>query len=1134
MSKSQRESWKESDAELFRLLVESVTDYAIFILDPQGNVATWNPGAERIKQYKADEIIGQHFSTFYTQDDMERGWPAHELKIALTEGHFEDEGWRVRKDGSQFWANVVIAVLRDEAGNFRGFSKITRDLTQRRRANENARRLVEETTARRVAEDSAWLIQDQRERLHVTLASIGDAVITTNAEGRITFVNSVAENLTGWKLEEASLRNLDDVFCIINEATRHSVESPALRALKEGVIVGLANHTLLISKDGTERPIDDSAAPIRDATGSVIGCVLVFRDVTESRRAAQEIRIVEARKSAILESALDCIITMDHEGKVVEFNPAAEKTFGYSRGVVVGRDLADFIIPPSLRERHHRGMAHYLATGEGPVLGKRLELPALREDGTEFPVELAITRIPTDGPPLFTAYLRDISEQKRAEQHRSARLAVTHVLSEAASVEDGASGVLQAVCENLGWDVGFFWTVNEAGTALVCMKSWHRPEVAVQAFETTSCSRTFEKGEGLPGRVWASGKRVWILDVMQDGNFPRLAFAARHDLHSAFGCPIVVGDRTLGVIEFFTKRLREPDNDLLEMMGTVAGSVGQFLERKSAEAALLDAHGQLEDRVAERTAELVRANEFLDALLENVQTGVVACDPAGVLTLFNGVTRALHGLPEEPIPPEQWAERYRLYRPDGETPMAKEDVPLYRALQGERVQDAEMVIAPLGVPPRTVQVSGQAFHDDQGTKLGAVVSMQDITARKHAEVELRQAHEELERRVEERTEQLGRANAALRESEEKLRLLADTIPQLAWMARPDGHIFWYNRRWYEYTGTTPEQMAGWGWQSVHDPDVLPKVVERWNRSITTGEPFDMVFPLKAADGQYHPFLTRVNPLRDETGSILYWFGTNTDITELRQTREALVTSEERLRLALDAGRMGVWDWNIRTGELKWSDSLEPLHGLAHGTFGGTFDHFQQLIHSEDREMVTAAIQQALESGGEFYIEFRNVWSNGGIHWIAGSGKVFPGDDGQPLRMIGIGLDVTQRKRTEQTARFLADASAALAVLVDFDSTLQKVASLAVPSFAEIISSTPAASAISSGRGENYGESHLLRRFQASQPPMGADLFGVLLHIGQFEHRDRVSDIGVCDECIGFIHHRRKHRRTVRILNSIVT
>src|SRR4051794_41518375 len=112
--------------EIYRLLVESVKDYAIIMLDPTGKVVTWTPGAERLKGYKAEEIIGQHFSRFYPQDAIDRGWPQHELEVARTAGRFEDEGWRVRKDGTQFWANVVITALHDEAGDFRGFSKITR------------------------------------------------------------------------------------------------------------------------------------------------------------------------------------------------------------------------------------------------------------------------------------------------------------------------------------------------------------------------------------------------------------------------------------------------------------------------------------------------------------------------------------------------------------------------------------------------------------------------------------------------------------------------------------------------------------------------------------------------------------------------------------------------------------------------------------------------------------------------------------------------------------------------------------------------------------------------------------------------------------------------------------------------
>jgi PAS domain S-box-containing protein len=144
----------------------------------------------------------------------------------------------------------------------------------------------------------------------------------------------------------------------------------------------------------------------------------------------------------------------------------------------------------------------------------------------------------------------------------------------------------------------------------------------------------------------------------------------------------------------------------------------------------------------------------------------------------------------------------------------------------------------------------------------------------------------------------ARAEDALRESGKHLRALADSIPQLAWMAEPDGFIFWYNRRWYDYTGTTPEEMAGWGWQSVHDAEMLPSVLGRWQASIQTGEPFEMEFPLKGADGVFRWFLTRVNPLRNSEGKIIRWFGTNTDIDEqkrLNQRNQFVIRLDEAVR-----------------------------------------------------------------------------------------------------------------------------------------------------------------------------------------------------------------------------------------------
>jgi PAS domain S-box-containing protein len=377
----------------------------------------------------------------------------------------------------------------------------------------------------------------RREWLHVALKSIGDAVVATDAEGLVLLMNPVAEQLTGWTTAEAKGRRLQDIFRIINERTRKPVEDPCGKVLATGRIVGLANHTVLISRDGTERPIDDSAAPIKNEADQILGVVVVFRDATEARRAqenaerlaaivehsddaiigkdlngvitswnaaaehlygitaqeavgqpismivpsdrqaelktimerllrgeriehletvrlkkdgtpidvsltvspiknvygevigaskiardigerkriAEALRTSEARKAAFFRTALDCIISIDHEGGVVEFNPAAERLFGYREDQVLGKEMASLIIPPAVREKHRQGLAHYLATGEGPVLDRRLEMTGMRADGTELPVELTVTRLHVDGPPVFTAHLRDITERKQLE-----------------------------------------------------------------------------------------------------------------------------------------------------------------------------------------------------------------------------------------------------------------------------------------------------------------------------------------------------------------------------------------------------------------------------------------------------------------------------------------------------------------------------------------------------------------------------------------------------------------------------------------------------------------------------------------------------------------------------------------------
>src|SRR5262245_2255861 len=187
----------------------------------------------------------------------------------------------------------------------------------------------------------------QRELLRITLGSIGDAVIATDVHGRITYMNEVAESLTGWAGADALRQPLGAVFRIVSEETRKPAENPAAKALREGTVVGLANHTLLIRKDGSECPIDDSAAPIRDESGIVSGCVLIFRDVTNHRRMERDkaSQLMTARLLAsIVESSEDAIISKSLDGIIQTWNVGAERLFGYPPAQAIGRHIS-LLIP---------------------------------------------------------------------------------------------------------------------------------------------------------------------------------------------------------------------------------------------------------------------------------------------------------------------------------------------------------------------------------------------------------------------------------------------------------------------------------------------------------------------------------------------------------------------------------------------------------------------------------------------------------------------------------------------------------------------------------------------------------------------------------------------------------------------
>ncbi len=262
--------------------------------------------------------------------------------------------------------------------------------------------------ARAAAEASARAAERQREELSVTLSSIGDAVIATDRDGTITFLNHVAAALTGWLPAAAVGQPLEKVFNIVNEQNRQPVENPALRALATGNIVGLANHTVLIASDGSERPIDDSAAPIRDRDGSVSGVILVFRDVTERRQQ----QIAMHQLAAIIESSADAIIGNDLDGIVTSWNPAAEHLYGYTAAEMIGRPKV-LLIPPERPDDFARMLEHVRG-------GERVapyETVRRHKDGTLIDVSITVSPIRNESGEIIGAatIARDITQRKRSE-----------------------------------------------------------------------------------------------------------------------------------------------------------------------------------------------------------------------------------------------------------------------------------------------------------------------------------------------------------------------------------------------------------------------------------------------------------------------------------------------------------------------------------------------------------------------------------------------------------------------------------------------------------------------------------------------------------------------------------------------
>ena len=813
---------------------------------------------------------------------------------------------------------------------------------------------------------AADVVAEQKERLRTTLASIGDGVISTDRDGSITYLNAVAEELTGWSNADAAGVPLTRVFHIVNESTRQPVENPALRALKEGVIVGLANHTVLIAKDGTERPIEDSASPIRCADGEIVGCVLIFRDVSERKREeiarAERTRLISLRAdiaSAIsapggapaalqfccealvrhLDAAFARIWTLDDVGAVLELQASAG-LYTHLDGPHGRVPVGEFKIGRIAASRKP-----HLSNNvpDNPEVGDRAwaaregmvafaGYPLVVEDRVVGVVALFARRPLTEGiltelAPLAEGIAQYLDRRRLDELFRDQAERLRTTLASIgdgviSTDRDGLITYLNAVAEQLtGWSnavaagvplTRVFHIVNESTrqpvenpalralkegvivglanhTVLIAKDGTEWPiedsagSIRSREGEIVGCVLVFrdvsekKRAEAQIARGLAASERqrrlyetilnstpdlVYVLDLNHRFTYANRALLAlwgrTRDDAVGKNClelgyepwHAAMHDREIDAV-VATKR---PIRGEVPFVGVGGRRVYDYLF-----VPVINADGEVEaitgttrDITERKCADEERLR--LVAIIEYSADFIGSFNTAGQQLFLNRAGRELIGLsPDRDIRetaiPDYFVPAQRRFVDDVAIPSAMADGRWSGELTFRHFVTGEPIPVLYDLFRIDDSLTGQAIH--------FATIARDISEAKRVE-------------------------RLLKASEEQFRTMADNIPQLAWMARPDGHIYWYNRRWYEYSGASLETQEGWGWKSLHHPDKLEEVTARWNASLASGEPFDMVFPLKRHDGEFRPFLTRVMSVKDEAGRVMHWFGTNTDITEQRE------------------------------------------------------------------------------------------------------------------------------------------------------------------------------------------------------------------------------------------------------------
>jgi PAS domain S-box-containing protein len=362
----------------------------------------------------------------------------------------------------------------------------------------------------------------------------------------------------------------------------------------------LVSHT----KAGEKRHIEISAFTTRDGGGNPICYVAIKRNITERKRAEEALRRSEAELADFFENAAIGLHWVGGDGTVLRVNQAELDMLGYSREEFVGRNIADFHVDQEAME----DILARLQSGEVLDYDARLRC----KDGSTKHVRINSSAFREHGRFVHTrCFTRDITDRRQTGRRLALQYAVTRILSESTDFIESARKILQVTCMGLEWDAGALWTIDHDAQALRCVDFYAASTATLTEFERVTRSVVFKKGEGLPGRVWETGAAASTNNVAEDPNFPRALVARQEGINSAFGFPMLLGDEVLGVLDFVSREIREPDEELLQLAASIGGQIGQFTKRKRAE----DERAELLARERTARSDAEKANRLKDEFL---------------------------------------------------------------------------------------------------------------------------------------------------------------------------------------------------------------------------------------------------------------------------------------------------------------------------------------------------------------------------------------------------------------------------------------------------------------------------------------------------------------------------------------